>query len=646
MKERNIILLFLIALAAMTSCAEYDQENNLVDSDIKDEYMTFSAFFHNDETKTTLDGNPDDLVRNLMWQPDDEVYVCGASGDGEVFRNIAEENSSSAMLQGVAMEESCYYAFFPADMMGTFDNRQFRFNLPSVQAYEEAGMARDAFPMVAYTENSEMTFRNLCGMLVVNIYGEGSVSSIEFVGYSEDGNPVPVSGAVCVDMTETDVPLLSMTEDALSFVTLSCEDKKGNGVALSMDKYTSFHLVLPPMYCASFDVRIELTNGSSIIKHSDKPLEITRSHRTLLMPFEYTMPDDEIWYETTDGEILKVCPDVSFGDASLLSNCNQGGFGVLKFDKEVREVKGDSIFYMSETLTSLAIPDSVIGFDCAIVRDSPQLKELKGQYVTDDGRCMVVDGLLVAFAPKGASRVYHLPECVEIVPNGSLHGDDVESLVFNEGLLEIESFAISMTSLEKITLPESLVVLGDAAVYCCPMLHQFIGKYASDNGRFLIDGTRLKGYAGAGLSACEIPEVVEEIGCNVFIACTEMTTVSIPAGVKYICDCAFFVCVYLRNVYFSQSSDLLEIGEQSFAYCLGLTSVTIPSNVTSIGWYAFVGCDNLSKITMLPPEPPQLGEDAFFGVSDELQIRIGSEYLAKYKADGSWYEYVDYMVGY
>ena len=54
MKERNIILLFLIALAAMTSCAEYDQENNLVDSDIKDEYMTFSAFFQNDETKTTL----------------------------------------------------------------------------------------------------------------------------------------------------------------------------------------------------------------------------------------------------------------------------------------------------------------------------------------------------------------------------------------------------------------------------------------------------------------------------------------------------------------------------------------------------------------------------------------------------------------
>lgn len=646
MKVRNIILLFLYTLGTMTSCAEHDKENNLAGGDIKEEYMTFSAVFQNDETKTTLDGNPDDLIRNLMWQPDDEVYVCGADGDGEVFRNITEENSTSAMLQGVAMEESCYYAFFPAGMMGTFDDRQFRFNLPSEQIYEEAGMARDAFPMVAYTENSEMHFRNLCGMLVVNIYGEGSVSSIEFVGYSKDGNPVPVSGAVCVDMTETDIPVLSMTEDALSFVTLLCEGKKGNGVALSMDKYTSFHLVLPPMYCASFDVKIELTNGSSIIKHSDKPLEITRSHRTLLMPFEYTMPDDEIWYETTDGKILDVYSGVSFGDASLLSNCNHGGFGVLKFDKEVREVKKDRIFYLSETLTSLAIPDSVIGFDCAIVRDSPQLKELKGQYVTDDGRCMVVDGLLVAFAPKGASRVYHLPECVEIVPNGSLHGDDVEALVLNEGLLELESFAISMTSLEKITLPESLVVLGDAAVCCCPMLHQFIGKYASDNGRFLIDGTRLKGYAGAGLSACEIPEAVDEIGCDVFMGCTEMTKVSIHAGVKYICEGAFYACEYLKNVYFSLSSDLLEIGEESFAYCIGLTSVTIPANVTSIGRYAFVGCENLSKVTMRPPEPPQLGEDAFFGVSDELQIRIGSEYLAKYKADGSWYDYVDYMVAY
>lgn len=645
MKVRNIIQLFLCTLGAMTSCMEKNEDDCLVGSYAQKEYMTFSASFQNDETRTTLGGNPDDLYRNLMWQQDDQVYVCGASGDGDVFRNIAEENSTSAILQGVAMEESCYYAFFPAGMIESFGDSRFIFELPSVQTYAEAGMAGEAFPMVAYTESSEMLFRNLCGMLVVNIYGEGAVSSIEFIGYAEDHTPVPVSGRACVDMTQTEAPVLTMAEDALSIVTLSCVGDDGNGVALSMDEYTSFHLVLPPLSCSSFDVKIELTNGSSITKHSDKPLQVTRSHRILLAPFVYAMPEDEIWYETTDGKVLNVSSYVSFGEASLVSNCYHGGIGVLKFDKEVRDIKEDAIF-SSVTLKSLAIPDSVTGLYCAIVTDCPQLEELKGQYVTDDGRCMVVDGRLVAFAPKGASRVYHLPECVEIVPRGSLHGGDVESLVLNEGLVELESFAICMTSLEKITLPESLSVLGDAAVCCCPMLHQFIGKYASENGRFLIDGNRLKGYAGAGLSTCKIPEGVEFIGNDVFFACTEMTKVSIPAGVKYICEGAFYACEELQNLYFSLSSDLVEIGEQSFAYCGSLASVTIPSKVTSIGWYAFVGCERLAKITMRPSEPPQLGEDAFYGVSDELQIRISSEYIAKYKADGNWYNYVDYMVAY
>ncbi len=40
-----------------------------------------------------------------------------------------------------------------------------------------------------------------------------------------------------------------------------------------------------------------------------------------------------------------------------------------------------------------------------------------------------------------------------------------------------------------------------------------------------------------------------------------------------------------------------ELANDAFYYCRGLTSIEIPSSVTSIGLYAFLDCDNLTKIT-------------------------------------------------
>ena len=38
--------------------------------------------------------------------------------------------------------------------------------------------------------------------------------------------------------------------------------------------------------------------------------------------------------------------------------------------------------------------------------------------------------------------------------------------------------------------------------------------------------------------------------------------------------------------------------------CTSLTSVTIPNSVTELGWYCFVGCTSLKKVTCLAETPP------------------------------------------
>lgn len=76
----------------------------------------------------------------------------------------------------------------------------------------------------------------------------------------------------------------------------------------------------------------------------------------------------------------------------------------------------------------------------------------------------------------------------------------------------------------------------------------------------------------------------------------DITSVTIPEGVKYIGECAFFDCIKLKEV--NLPSTLEEIGEYAFKDCYKLKSVVIPSNVKKLGRYLFTGCKKLESVTI------------------------------------------------
>ena len=71
---------------------------------------------------------------------------------------------------------------------------------------------------------------------------------------------------------------------------------------------------------------------------------------------------------------------------------------------------------------------------------------------------------------------------------------------------------------------------------------------------------------------------VTAIGDRAFFHCSELTSVSIPAGVRKIGENAFDGCSGLKSV--SVPESVADIGAFAFSYCRGLTSVSIPSSVT------------------------------------------------------------------
>ena len=256
-----------------------------------------------------------------------------------------------------------------------------------------------------------------------------------------------------------------------------------------------------------------------------------------------SIPNNEIWYTTTDDEVLTLNEGATF-NVEIVSNTYVDGKGVIKFSGDVTEI-GDVAFMYCDSLASIVLPNSVtsigglsfagcgnlevftipesviaVGNESSYgggqtFRECPNLREFKGKFASEDGRCLIIDGVLTRFAPAGLTE-YIIPNNVTSIGNHAfIDCNEIENITIPNGVTSIGRFAFGFcNSLISITIPNSVTAIGHGAFFPC-----------------------------GSLTSVTIGDSVTTIGDVAFADCTSLTSVTIPDSVTTIGHAAFYDCI-------------------------------------------------------------------------------------------------------
>ena len=151
-------------------------------------------------------------------------------------------------------------------------------------------------------------------------------------------------------------------------------------------------------------------------------------------------------------------------------------------------------------------------------------------------------------------------------------------------------------------------------------------------------------YVCTSLENITIPDSVTSIGRGAFSGCSSLENIIIPDSVTSINAEAFHNCSSLVDIILSKYIPTL--GAQFFAGCTSLVSIQIPDSVTTIYSKVWYNCANLKRVDFSSHTaiPTLAGTDSFSGTHADLQIKAPASLIDSWKNATNWSAYADKIV--
>ena len=320
-------IIILAAILTVASCAPKEE----MDVTQQTSKMRFTAIHEGALATKTYLSSEEDGMYPVYWSENDKIKMFVSQheiSDGQGYQLDLESGAGSveSVFSGnvPALPESSlyYYAVYPYSLAASIGGNEawesgqspaeatddswelsnyVQIPLPSVQQYSPHSFGRDYNPAIAVSRDQTLRFKNVCGLLRINLTGDVKVGKITIESDGEEA----LWGTLMAryrwkrNSSESEFKLYTANgqyksdfkDYHRSLITLDC----GSGVQLSDDE-TDFYLVLStsgnihwdggdfydfkyktPLH-EGFTMRIYDTNGEEVFtKHTEKDNSIHRS---------------------------------------------------------------------------------------------------------------------------------------------------------------------------------------------------------------------------------------------------------------------------------------------------------------------------------------------------------------------------------
>ena len=501
MRKRIFSLGVMALLFAACSVNEMD-----IATPIAKDAEEFFATIEDASTRVFVD---DGLM--VLWHADDRVSIFNKYTYNQQYRFMGNTGANSGSFTKVPNDDfvtgnalNSVYAIYPYKESTEISNQGvLTIDLPATQSYAENSFGAGANTMVSCSVGNELLFKNLCGYIMLKLYGDNvTVKSISIKGNNDE----PLAGKATVNASIENAPTLSFEASATKEITLTFDAPVTVGT--TAETATSFWLVVPPT---------TFSKGITLTVKDDKNGEFKKSTTANLLIGRNTLkrftalhvssePSDEAItfadesikaklvgaFDTNgDGEIsykeaASITSEIDFKNA-LTSVTTPSSFNEFQYFKGLNSIP-ECLFFEWRYLSSIVLPTSIerIGHDafssCSNL-SSIQIPES----VTEIGFAAFAScsNLSSINLPAGITRIDGAVfyECINLstisIPNGvtsigncSFKGcNKLTSISLPESLTSIEELAFyNCSRLPSITIPENVISLGSSPFAGCSSL--------------------------------------------------------------------------------------------------------------------------------------------------------------------------------
>lgn len=611
MKKSISSILFMAAL--LTAC-----DKSLPEIPEVPQETIFEASTETATTKTSLSKNGE--AYDVLWSEGDKIRINGyeltiqTAGQPEGY---GPGNTKANFAGAEPRKESIspyYRAYFPSSMLD--QNVTGGWFLPARQTYVP-GSIKDA-PMYAASDDVSLSFKNLCGVIRLNLKGDKRITTISLIDRA--ASPKALSGRFTVSNNTAVV-------QGSDGVSLQCQES----VELSTEEATPFMISVPAGSYEKLQINI-LAEDGSICKLTSKNAIVVE--RALITDINISNPNFKkenaiITYTTTNTTKIALyqTPGVDasqFGDGlTVISHTYDTATrtGVITLSGIATRF-GYQAFCNKSNIKTITFPETITSVGEQAFYSCGGLESFDFSHITSIG--------VRAFQGTGLYGLV-IPENVESIGERAFNGIKSTTVELKGVPATMGPNIFDSSSLVSATIDQKIAVPTGMFNNCRSLTGVTFMEGALSLGDNVFENCR------ALVGPVTLPAGTKSLGANLFRYCYALTGVIIPDSVETIGEGAFNECTSIKEI--TVPNSVTTIAKNAFYNCTALKKLDIGTGVTSIGATILRYSDAVESLTVRAPQVPTL--DGALNGATLVNIYVPGNLVGAYKVAKNWSTYAD-----